>query len=314
MKINSNKIKSLFLLSLVGSNLAKEEKTDNQSELTLNSLPQITTNFTKRENETDPTLVFGGYPISIGDWKTPSCSFGFAVVSLDVSASSHCTWGFLSGFITSDNCCYSSDCDFKDVFLNSEDKTKVGHVLRTSFDYIKEPAFRYRDYAFVANSNLTKLIPYVAGEKGDLIPIISYGPASIGERVCAYTAATGRMCGKVVSVDEEEDLHTRFGKIILEVGGFGGFDENDYGGSVYKENSIANRTIAQLVGHINSLSYESNKNDKEPVYSIYYVPVEETLRLLATKENCPMAPLVYNETNAQEYDQLIAQIEIPAKK
>jgi len=67
MKINSNKIKSLFLLSLVGSNLAKEEKTDNQSELTLNSLPQITTNFTKRENETDPTLVFGGYPISIGD-------------------------------------------------------------------------------------------------------------------------------------------------------------------------------------------------------------------------------------------------------
>jgi len=67
MKINSNKIKSLFLLSLVGSNLAKEEKTDNQSELTLNSLPQITTNFTKRGNETDPTLVFGGYPISIGD-------------------------------------------------------------------------------------------------------------------------------------------------------------------------------------------------------------------------------------------------------
>jgi len=36
--------------------------------------------------------------------------------------------------------------------------------------------------------------------------------------------------------------------------------------------------------------------------------------LLATKENCPMAPLVYNETNAQEYDQLIAQMEIPAKK
>ena len=67
MKINSNKIKSLFLLSLVGSNLAKEEKMDNQSELTLNSLPQITTNFTKRGNETDPTLVFGGYPISIGD-------------------------------------------------------------------------------------------------------------------------------------------------------------------------------------------------------------------------------------------------------
>ena len=67
MKINSNKLKSLFLLSLVGSNLAKEEKTDNQSELTLNSLPQIGTNFTKRGNETDPTLVFGGYPISIGD-------------------------------------------------------------------------------------------------------------------------------------------------------------------------------------------------------------------------------------------------------
>jgi len=67
MKINSNKLKSIFLLSLVGSNLAKEESSKNQSELTLNSLPQITTNFTKRGNETDPTLVFGGYPISIGD-------------------------------------------------------------------------------------------------------------------------------------------------------------------------------------------------------------------------------------------------------
>lgn len=46
MKINNKQIKSLVLLSLVGSGLGKEESSNNQSELTLNSLPQIGTNFT----------------------------------------------------------------------------------------------------------------------------------------------------------------------------------------------------------------------------------------------------------------------------
>jgi len=79
MKINSNKLKSLILLSLVGSASTNEQKPTNQSELTLNSLPQMGANFTKRENETDPTFVFGGYPLFIGGGG-PSCSAGFAIV------------------------------------------------------------------------------------------------------------------------------------------------------------------------------------------------------------------------------------------
>ena len=55
MKINSKTIKSLFLLSLVGSASAKEEKSTNQTEIAysnvigLNLLPQMGANLTRTE-------------------------------------------------------------------------------------------------------------------------------------------------------------------------------------------------------------------------------------------------------------------------
>ena len=325
MKINSNKLKSLILLSLVGSASTNEEKSTNQTELTLNSLPQITTNFTKRGNETDPTFVFAGYPLFLGHGGA-SCSGSFAIVWPDEKAARGCSWGELSGFITSanccnrgyggeDNCCSSNDCGgSKDVFLNSEDKIKLGYVQRTSWDYIRkgigdnDASF---DFVFVANSNPEKdnikFIPYVVGENNDLVPITSYGPASVGERACVYAAtAAGRMCGKIVSLNEVERYRGDIGKIITEVGS----DQSDFGGPVYVESKSGDQTIAQLVGHINSYSYDSDKG----FFIIYYTPVEKTLEILATEENCHYVPLVYNETNAQEYDQLIAQMEIPPKK
>jgi hypothetical protein len=108
MRINSNKLKSLILLSLVGSNLAKEEKTDNQSELTLNSLPQIGTNFTKRENETDPTYLFAGMPIYLGSFggNYQICLNGFPVV---LSGSKCLLNG--PGFLTSVQCCKEDRTD-----------------------------------------------------------------------------------------------------------------------------------------------------------------------------------------------------------
>jgi len=167
--------------------------------------------------------------------------------------------------------------------------------------------------AFVIHESLIgvedniKLIPYVVGENNDLIPITSYGPASVGERVCVYSGTSGRMCGKVV-IYNDNSIHffTLVGKVIMEV-----VLPNyaDYGGPVYKETNIGERTIAQLVGHV---SYHELDNNN--VYYIYYTRIEKTLEFLATKENCNMVPLVYNETNSQQYDHLLAQMEIPAKK
>jgi hypothetical protein len=69
MKINNKQIKSLFLMSLLGSGLGKEEKSTNQTEvahpngINLNSLPQMASNLTVGKNESDPTLIFAGMPI-----------------------------------------------------------------------------------------------------------------------------------------------------------------------------------------------------------------------------------------------------------
>src|SRR5689334_13398705 len=97
MKVNLNnkQIKFIFLLSLVGSSATNEQKPTNQSELTLNSLPQIATNLTERQDNPDPILFFAGYPVSVGvDTKQQDgtlktikgyCTAGFSVVNTNSS-------------------------------------------------------------------------------------------------------------------------------------------------------------------------------------------------------------------------------------
>ena len=74
MKINNNKIKSLFLLSLVGLGLGKEEQ-QNQTEALVPGktiypvLPQLTTNFTSAEiiqESPVQNMLIAGYPILVG--------------------------------------------------------------------------------------------------------------------------------------------------------------------------------------------------------------------------------------------------------
>src|SRR6185436_5323905 len=107
MKINSNKLKSLILLSLVGSASTNEEKPTNQSELTLNSLPEIGTNLTKQGDDSDPTFVFGGYPVLMMDdlnrENIKNCTISFFTLYRN---SSDCDYGdsFPIGIITSSLC------------------------------------------------------------------------------------------------------------------------------------------------------------------------------------------------------------------
>lgn len=95
------KLKSLFLLSLVGSGLGKDKKADNQTEINLNSLPQMGANFTKREDNSNQTLLFAGYPIIIESQKNCTTAFMGSMQGVDV-------------FITSARCLVNGGCESRD--------------------------------------------------------------------------------------------------------------------------------------------------------------------------------------------------------
>jgi hypothetical protein len=85
--------------------------------------------------------------------------------------------------------------------------------------------------------------------------------------------------------------------------------KEDIGAPVYTETQIGKRTLAQAVGHVSWI----DNNDVQH-QSFYYTPLELVLSELETSWKCSYSLLTYNENNAQEYDQLIAQMEIPVKK
>jgi hypothetical protein len=325
ININNRKIKSLVLLSLVGSGLGKEENSKNQTQINLNSLPQLATNLTKREDSPDQTLFYAGYPIDFGppvDYWKATCSSGFAIVPSDVNDPGICAWGSSVGLITSATCCTDANCESKEVVSVSNDKSiKVGHVQKTLYNYIQgnpnsSNFFTGTDFAVLEVSeseNNIKLAPYVVGAK-DFIPVTSYGSVPIGTWVCAYTAGNGYMCGNVVALDERAPISypkyiafIGLGKISVE-NTDNYIDEYDLGGPVYVESNIGDRTIAQIVGHISWYDYD--ENDKG---IIYYTPIEKSLEMLATQNNCRYVPMTYNETNAEEFQKLLAQVEIPVK-
>jgi len=78
---------------------------------------------------------------------------------------------------------------------------------------------------------------------------------------------------------------------------------------VYTLSNIGNRTLAQALGHITSFD-NSDPNHK----FLYYTPLDKIFAQFLGSRNCSYTLLTYNESNAQEYQELLAQIEIPAKK
>jgi len=310
MKINSNKLKSIFLLSLVGSNLAKEESSKNQSELTLNSLPQIGANFTKRENETDPTLIFGGYPIAFENQK--NCFASFALI--EAKYNDDCEWGRGNVFLTSSRCCTTERfCDRFTVFSAGNSSKRVGQISDLALTFGR--GVFLIDFAVVIPDNGLKLIPYVMGPE-DLYPITSLATAAIESQVCAYGPLRGYLCGSVVEMNTgveyvdpsgETLTFTDVNKVDL---GTNGFTIEELGSPVYTKNNIGERTTAQALGYITDI------DNSDPNHNFfYYTPIDKVLEKMINRfDYCYYTLLTYNETNAQEYDQLIAQVEIPAKK
>jgi hypothetical protein len=175
-----------------------------------------------------------------------------------------------------------------------------------------------------------KLIPYVMGEEAgqeNLYPVTGFTDSVMltpGSKVCAYGAVSGHLCGnfveanielrvpniwKLVNDDQTMNLLTmeKLGKVDLGESGFR--SEQDLGGPVYLESKIGDQTTAQALGHITHFD-NSDPNHK----LLYYTPLDKALERTLERNGCTYSLLTYNENNAQEYDQLLAQMEIPTKK
>jgi len=138
----------------------------------------------------------------------------------------------------------------------------------------------------------------------DLIPITGLGSATLGTKVCAFGVESGYLCGNVVEIN----IHAGFDGLSKVDLGNHGFVADDLGGPIYTESNIADRNITQALGYVTSF------DNTDPNHQfVYYTPLEKVFDGLSI-EDCNYALLTYNETNAQEYDQLIAQMEIPPKK
>jgi len=331
INLNNNKIKSLFLLSLVGSGLGKEEKTNNQTEIAskeinLDFLPKIAANLTEQGNDADPTLVFAGMPILFRDEKIGDqgiCVTSFAVVPTKENNRAYCSWVDGIGFLTSALCCkISYGCGIgqtsaghgDDVFLVADKPQLIGMVGDTVFAVaLNNPPFT--DFGFVNTKSDLQLSPYVVGESDDgsfqLYPVIGMGSVVIGSEVCAYGPISGGYhCGEVVDMDLSRWTDSGIGPVFfknlnkVDLGDYGFYTELDWGGPVYTVSNIGG-PVAQALGYISKVD-----NSDQHHNFIYYTPIDKALEEIAEKENCHYTLMTYNETSEEEFQ---AQVEIPAK-
>jgi hypothetical protein len=351
MKIN-HKIKSLFLLSLVGSTSAKEENSKNQSEINLNSLPQLSANLTEGEgNSSQALLFFAGYPISLGvetydgsgkKWRKYSTA-GFVVVNTNSSKCSPLNefGNDYGGFLTSSfgwppqwlgGSDSGTSIALSDEVYSWDGLTPLGNFGSNGYTNLNYGnTHQDIDYTYVSNTEYygawdTKLTPYVVGGSDDesnesklqLYPVTGLGSVTIGSKICAYGAVSGYLCGNLTEINiglaiptpgKTTDLITlvSLNKVDLGVNGF--YGEEDLGGPVYTVSNIGDRTIAQALGHI---TYFDNNDPNHKL--LYYTPIDKALEGILGDYSCSYSLLTYNETNAQEYQELLAQVEIPAKK
>lgn len=324
MKINNNKIKSLFLLSLVGSGLGKEEKANNQTEiLNANQFPTVATNFTDAkitDKGSEQNVLVAGASALFGANTTNGivrnkCTGGFVVVNAN---SNTCSSGNdYGGFLTS-------------IFCFPSEPGSVGLSLVTSWDgsvLLGEVSYGYSsrvgiDYNYVSSPTNLQLLPFVpkttAEGTTNLLPVIALAdPNAPGFSACVYGAASGTQCGNIIGIDANlivPDPHNSGNTWPLHYLGWvdlgtNGLLSEDIGAPVYTETQIGDRTLAQALGHV---SWIDNSDPQHQ--SFFYTPLEQVLTEIENKVDCTYFLLTYNESNAKEYDQLLAQIEIPTKK
>jgi hypothetical protein len=202
MKINSKKIKSLFLLGLVGSGATRQASNNQTGVLNDNQLSEMATNLTKREDTPDPRVLFAGYPIIVENTKKCTAAFIGDKQGID-------------GFITSAQCCARNNCN---LFPNQPLDNVYGYdndgnlaLIGGAYD------IRFGDngleYLFVTSILVDwNNILYTAGLTSDdgtiseVYPATSYltlTEADKGKEICTYGAKSGYRCGTLNEVDVE---------------------------------------------------------------------------------------------------------------
>ena len=340
MKINNNKIKSLFLLSLVGSSLAKEEKPDNQTEIThsneisFNSLPEMGTNFThgkvtKRDNPKQNVLMAGSRIAIAEKWTDETtwinCTGSFVIVNSNTTDDG-CNYGNdYGGFLTTLFCHPPlTDVAPQPPVTNWDGSVSLGNIFyETTFTGdVPYPDWKAIGEFLYISANLAnvKLLPFVpkTTDKGttDFLPVIaSSNPTAPGLSVCVYGAVSGYRCGHIIEVGAIVIApvptlggHLSLANLTKVNLGNKGLITGDFGAPVYSETQIGERTLAEALGHVSWIDNEAYQNQ-----FFYYMPLEYALDMIKSDYSCAYSLLTYNETNAQEYDQLLAQVEISAK-
>ena len=347
ININNKKIKSLFLLSLVGSSVG-QQASENQTEALVPSatsypvLPQLSTNFTSAEiiqKGPEQNVLIAGYPILVGIngingtvWN--KCTGSFVIVNTN---SSQCQNGNdYGGFLTSFFCLPPVFLDpnaTQPGVVNWDNSVSLGKLYYGPEMNWNKSIDNYwhlsAEYVYIsANLNSVKLLPLVpkTTDEGttDLLPVIaSSNPTSPGLPVCVYGAASGYQCGNITELNLNlavpnlwikggpcdwctDWMLNNLNKVDL---GTNGLLIEDIGAPVYTETQIGDRTLAQALGHVSIV----DNNDPQH-QTFYYTPLEQTLDGIKNDHSCTYSLLTYNETSSQEYDQLLAQIELPPKK
>jgi hypothetical protein len=325
MKINNKKIKSLILLSLVGSGLGKE---NNHTEIAhpkginLNLLPQIAVNLTKREDNPDELLIFAGYPIVLMDDRnrenTKNCTLGFAVLYND---SPDCDFGdsFPSGFLTSSLCSPIADSENNIVRTLNWDKSEhLGDIIYATFGN----SITDTDYAFTSIFNQNRLIPYTvitetSNDKtvNKLYPVVGTSLSQPGI-ICAYGSSSGYHCGNQVESDLEITIPNPWssGSTItfkglnkIDLGTSGFENEEDHGGPVFLVGSSPEKEIiTAALGHITWFD-NSDPNHK----LVYYTPIDKVLSAILKNNDCSYNLLTHSEPTNEQFQ---AQTSIPPKK
>jgi len=324
MKINNNKIKSLFLLGLLNSVAGKDKKSNNKSEiLATNQLPQLATNLTERQNNPNPTLIFAGHPILVSegynnDGSKKSCTASFAVLYTN---SPDCEFGDDNGgFITSSLCSPITDSLGNRVFAR-DGSTLLGDMEYMTFGRVSSVINDF-DYAYVSiDTSQNNLTPYTTGlttndkTVSELYPVIGTPLPQLGI-ICAYGSSSGYRCGSQVGSDLEITIPNPWnsGSTITFKGlnkvdmGTNGFEsEEDRGGPVYSVgDSVDKKTVATAFGH---MTWFDNNDPNHKL--VYYTPIDKALSAILENNKCSYSLLTYSEPTAAKFQ---AQVEMPPKK
>ncbi|RIB04767.1 hypothetical protein C2G38_2221443 [Gigaspora rosea] len=282
MKLSSEKIISLLILSLLGSGSGGKTVSGAQNPPVISYPTRINLGNTfksfdqsqpinKRDIDKSDNAIFAGYSISFE--KQKNCTAAFLANKQGVD-----------GFITSAQCCVRNNCNFfpnqsADNVYGNEDDGNV-NPIGTVYDIMF--GNNGLDYVFVTSKLIDwDNIPYTTGLPSDdgtiveLNPITSYLTLNeTGHEVCAYGAKIGYLCGFLEAINVEITVPNPWNGSLTNLSvnevyliGEKEFENEDIGGPVYIQIDNNGTTIAQALGHITQTGRRN----------FYYTPIEKVL-------------------------------------